>query len=58
MAKGHIILADTHDLTVNPEDGEQNYAFLASLMIVWREGGCRENISIHTLNIFKLSDLG
>lgn len=38
MAKGGIILADTHDLTVNPGDGEQTYAFLASLMITWGEG--------------------
>lgn len=34
MAKGSIMLADTHDLTVNPGDGEQNYVFL-----VWWDGG-------------------
>lgn len=51
MAKGGIILADTHDLTVNPGDGEQNYGFLASLTIIGRAGGCREIISIQTFNV-------
>lgn len=51
MAKGGIILADTHDLTVNPGDGEQNYAFLTSLMIIWGKGGNREIISIQIFNV-------
>lgn len=45
MAKGSIMLADTHDLTVNPGDGEQSYVFLACLMRWWA-GGLREIIAI------------
>lgn len=45
MAKGSIMLADTHDLTVNPGDGEQNYVFLAYVM-KWWTGGLREIIAI------------
>lgn len=41
MAKGQIVFADTHDLTVNPGDGEQIYAFLAFLMVIWGGEGCR-----------------
>lgn len=39
MGKGQIVLADTHDLTVNPGDGEQIYVFLAFLMVIWGKGG-------------------
>jgi len=40
------MLADTHDLTVNPGEGKQNYALSASLMIIWGQEECREIISI------------
>lgn len=38
MAKGQIVLADTHDLTLNPGDGELIYDFLAFLMVIWGRG--------------------
>mgnify|MGYP001855883366 CR=1 len=47
MAKGSIMLADTHDLTVDPGNGEQKYGFLASTMR-WGVGGYREIISVQT----------